>query len=186
MGYDPERHRRRSIRLKDWDYAQPGAYFVTIVAYGRELLFGQVVGDEIRLSAFGEIVRDEWLASADIRREIRLDEFVVMPNHLHGIVWIVADDDIVGATGRSPLPPRGPTPRSLGAFIAGYKSAVTKRINEMRGTPGNPVWQRNYYEHIIRNERELDTIRHYIRDNPARWAEDPENPSRSSAFRRMR
>ena len=100
MGYDPERHRRRSIRLKDWDYAQPGAYFVTIVAYGRELLFGQVVGDEIRLSAFGEIVRDEWLASADIRREIRLDEFVVMPNHLHGIVWIVADDDIVGATGR--------------------------------------------------------------------------------------
>lgn len=105
-----------------------------------------------------------------------------MPNHIHGIVWIVADDnDIAGATGRSPLPPRGPTPKSLGSFIAGYKSAVTKRINEIRGTPGNPLWQRNYYERIIRNERELDAIRRYIWDNPAHWAEDSENPSHNSA-----
>jgi len=184
MRYDPEKHHRRSIRLQGWDYTQPGAYFVTIVAYGREL-FGQVVDGEICLSEFGEIVRDEWLASADIRCEIQLDAFVVMPNHLHGIVWIVADDDIVGATGRSPLPARGPTPKSLGSFIAGYKSAVTKRINEIRGTPGNPVWQRNYYEHIIRNEQDLDAIRRYIRDNPAHWAEDPENPSRNPALRRI-
>jgi len=177
MGYDPDKHHRHSIRLREWDYAQPGAYFVTIVAYGRELLFGQVVDGEIRLSEFGEIVSNEWLASAGIRREIQSDAFVVMPNHIHGIVWIFADDDIVGATGRSPLPPRGPIPKSLGSFIAGYKSAVTKRINEIRGTPGNPVWQRNYYERVIRNERELDAIRRYIRDNPAHWAEDPENPS---------
>ncbi|HIC92934.1 MAG TPA: hypothetical protein EYP09_01605 [Anaerolineae bacterium] len=109
-----------------------------------------------------------------------------MPNHLHGIVWIVADDnDIVGATGRSPLPPRGPTPKSLGSFIAGYKSAVTKRINEICGTPGNPVWQRNYYEHIIRNEQDLDAIRRYVWDNMAHWAEDPENPSHNSALRRI-
>lgn len=132
-------------------------------------MFGQVVE--------GEIVRDEWLASSDIRREMQLDVFVVMPNHIHGIVWIVPDGDIVGATDRSPLPPRGPTPKSLGSFPAGYKSAATKRINEIRGTPGNALWQRNYYERIIRNECELDAIRRYIRDNPAHWAEDPENPS---------
>ncbi len=184
MRYDPEKHHRRSIRLQGWNYAQPGVYFVTLVVYGRELLFGRVVNGEIHLSEFGEIARDEWLASADIRREIRLDEFVVMPNHLHGIVWIIAD---VGATGRSPqpgrspLPPRGPAPQSLGSFIAGYKSAVTKRINQIRGTPGNLVWQRNYYEHIIRNERGLDAIRRYIRNNPAHWAQDPENPSPYSA-----
>lgn len=85
-------------------------------------------------------------------------------------MWIVADDDIVGVHDRAPLPRLWRPPKSLGSFIAGYKSAVTKRINEIRGTPGNPVWQRNYYERIIRNERELDAIRRYIRDNPTHWA----------------
>jgi len=184
MRYDAEKHHRRSIRLQGWDYRNPGAYFVTIVAHGRELLFGEVVDDEIRLSEFGEIARDEWLASPDIRREIQLDAFVVMPNHIHGIVWIVAADNVgargrVGATGRSPLPPHGPVPQSLGSFIAGCKSAVTKRINQIRDTSGAPVWQRNYYEHIIRNKRELETIRRCIQENPVRWAEDRENPMRN-------
>ena len=182
------KHRRTSIRLKGWDYTQPGAYFVTICTHERVPLFGRVVDGEMVLNPYGEIVRDEWFRSAEIRAEIELfpDEFVVMPNHIHGIVWIVATDDPagydenarppVGATGRSPLPPHGPTPRSLGSFIAGFKSAVTKRINQMRGTPGARVWQRNYYEHIIRDERALNAIRRYIIDNPWRWHLDRYNP----------
>jgi len=109
MGYDPDKHHRHSIRLREWDYAQPGAYFVTIVAYGRELLFGQVVDGEIRLSEFGEIVSNEWLASAGIRREIQSHAFVVMNNHIHGIVWIFADDDIVGDRPVAPTATRAHT-----------------------------------------------------------------------------
>jgi len=175
-------HHRRSIRLKGYDYTQPGAYFVTICTHQRQPLFGRVVDRNMVLNAYGEIVREEWFRSAEIRAEIVLfpDEFVVMPNHIHGIVWIV-ETGPVGATGRSPLPPRdqpphGPAPRSLGSFIAGFKSAVTKRINALRGTPGTPVWQRNYYEHIIRHERALEAIRRYIAANPLRWHLDRYNP----------
>lgn len=176
--HDPDRHHRRSIRLKGYDYSSPGAYFVTICTHRQEPLFGEVGDGEMVLSKFGQIAHDEWLASPNIRREIELDAFVVMPNHIHGIVWIV-----VGATGRSPLHgqsplrPRGPAPKSLGAFVAGYKSAVTKRINQRRDTPGHPVWQRNYWEHIVRTERALDAIRRYIADNPVRWSLDRYNPA---------
>ncbi len=190
MPYNPAIHHRRSIRLHGYDYAQAGAYFVTAVAQGRECLFGEVVDDQMILNEMGQVVQAEWERSSDIRREIELDTFVVMPNHVHGIVVItdhnpgeVVGD--VGATGRSPLPmdnhtsaliKPGPSKRSLGAFIAGFKSVVTKRINEMRATPGGPVWQRNYYERIIRNENELDRARSYIMNNPQQWALDNENP----------
>ena len=203
--YDPTRHHRRSIRLRGYDYAQPGGYFVTICTYNREPLFGHVENGEMVLNEYGEMVRDEWFRSAEIRGEIELfpDEFVVMPNHIHGIVWIVKTDEpagygenarptvgahgraptVVRATGRSPLQipparPRGPAARSLGSFVAGLKSAVTKRINEIRGTPGAPVWQRNYYEHVIRNDDALNRIRAYIETNPLRWMLDRENPQR--------
>ena len=191
MTYDPERHHRRSIRLAGYDYTQAGAYFVTLVTHQRECLFGEIVDGEMLLNEIGRIVRDEWFRSAEIRREIALDpdEFVVMPNHIHGIVWIcnMGDDvgshgvgadgvgaDGVGAHGRAPLPGQR-LPRSLSSFIAGFKSAVTKRINEYRGTPGVPVWQRNYFEHIIRDDGELERIRQYIMNNPALWKEDREN-----------
>lgn len=187
MKYDPARQRRRSIRLKGYDYSKAGAYFVTIVTHNRACLFGEVVNEEMRLNELGEIVRNEWFRSAEIRREIQLnpDEFVVMPNHIHGIVWIADDDmvgatgrmvDVVGATGRSPLPPR-----SLASFIAGFKSGVTKCINQHRRTPGAPVWQRNYYEHIIRNEASLVRSREYIVNNPMQWALDRENPANVGA-----
>jgi len=175
MRYDPEKHHRCSIRLRGWDYSRPGAYFVTICTHNGECLFGWVVDGKMMLSPWGRIARDEWMASAKIRHEIRLDAFVVMPNHIHGIIWIVAGNN-VGATGRSPLRPHGPSPKSLGSFIAGYKSAVTKRINHIRKTPGTPVWQRNYYEHIVRDETELTRIREYIRLNPLKWELDRENP----------
>nr|BCX01830.1 MAG: hypothetical protein KatS3mg041_1876 [Bacteroidota bacterium] len=181
--YDPEKHRRRSIRLKRYDYAQPGGYFVTICTYERAHLFGQVVDGEMVLNAFGRIVGEEWFRSAEIRAEIELypDEFVIMPNHIHGIVWIVETD--VGAHGRAPLHngQLSRPPRSLGAFVAGFKSIVTKRINALRGTPGAPVWQRNYYEHIIRTEWALHAIRQYIADNPLRWHLDRYNPAASGA-----
>lgn len=172
MRCDPTKHDRRSIRLPGYDYRQAGAYFVTVVTHQRECLFGGIADGEMRVDGYGEVVRDEWLRSAQIRREIELDAFVVMPNHLHGIV-VIRD---VGAHGRAPLPlaPHRP-PRSLGSFVAGFKSAVTKRINTMRRTPGLPVWQRNYWERVIRDERELDRVRQYIAENPLRWESDPEN-----------
>jgi len=173
MNYDPPRHHRRSIRLPAYDYARAAAYFVTLVAHTRESLFGQVIDSEMRLSVLGLVVAEEWRRTRDIRGEIQLDAFVAMPNHIHAIV-IIADQTVnVGAHGRAPL--RRP-PRSLGSFIAGFKSAVTKRINEIRGTAGLPVWHRNYYEHVIRNEEELDRIRQYIAGNPTCWDHDRENP----------
>jgi REP element-mobilizing transposase RayT len=184
LTYDPEKQHRRSIRLKGYDYAQAGAYFVTICTHNRECLFGEVMNGEMRRNDWGQIVADEWSRSTLIRKEIELDAFVVMPNHMHGIVVItnpivVITNPGVGATGRSPLPaeprPHGPARHSLAALVAGFKSSVTVRINALRNIRGVPVWQRNYYEHIIRDEKSLDRIRQYVLDNPARWESDPEN-----------
>jgi putative transposase len=223
MTYDPRKHHRRSIRLPGYDYTQPGAYFVTFVAHDRECLFGDVVDGVMRLNAFGEIVRDEWFRTAVVRPYVMLDpdEFVVMPNHVHGIIWIVGAGDrghgddggdvdvfagdrghgddggnvdvFVGAQRRcAPTPPTPPPPTphtvrrpvsgatptnvvpgSLGAIVRAIKSATTKRINALRGTPAAPVWGRNYYEHIIRYETSLNRN---IAANPSRWAEDHEHP----------
>jgi putative transposase len=128
----------------------------------------------MRLNPWGQEAKAEWEKSAQIRIEIEMDAFVVMPNHVHGIIVIAGAPG--RATGRSPLQ-SGPTRRSLGAFVSGFKFAVTKRIRELRHTPGVSVWQRNYYEHIIRNEESLNRIRQYILENPARWELDRENPS---------
>ena len=119
---------------------------------------------KIELNEYGRILAEEWERSKDIRQEVELDAFVAMPNHIHGIVMVTID---VGATGRSPFP-SGPSKRSLGAFVGGFKSAVTTRINQLRGTPGVRIWQRNYYEHMIRDEESLNRIREYIADNPIR------------------
>lgn len=176
--YDSQRHHRHSIRLRGYDYTQPGAYFITICTHERELLFGDVVDGEMRTNEWGEIVREEWFRTAQLRPYVTLhdDEFVVMPNHVHGIIWIVGE--IVGATRRvAPTPPTGPDAGSIGAIIGQFKSIVTKRINALRATPGAPVWQRNYYEHIIRDERALTAIRRYIAENPLRWHLDRYNPS---------
>ena len=187
--YDPEKHHRRSVRLRGYDYSQPGEYFVTLCAEDMKALFGRVVNGRMELNAFGEIADQEWRQSSAIRHELELDEWVVMPNHLHGIVRIVGPArSIVGAQGLVPLrsalakqggtriPPRHP--RSLASFVGGLKSAVKTRINEMRGTPRAPVWQENYHEHVIRNPHELEILRDYIRHNPLRWACDRYNPER--------
>jgi putative transposase len=194
MKFNPEIHHRRSIRLKGYDYSRNGAYFVTICSWNRECLFGEIAGmkaskPEMLLNEYGKIVRDEWMGTSLIRKEIEIDEFVVMPNHFHGIVVIWGRGDrpvaplttIVGSIqGRPPVAPTedrsGPKPKSIGSFLAGFKSIATKRINENRQSTGAPVWQRNYYERIVRNEIECKRIREYINNNPANWNDDENNP----------
>lgn len=188
MKYNPEIHHRRSIRLKGYDYTQPGAYFVTCCAHKRAEIFGRVSRGKIELSALGQIIREEWLRSAEIRKEIQLfeDEFVVMPNHFHAIVRIIEIAGIEGAhplEGRTPSTPTDasqPIPlrrvrHSLGSFLAGFKASVTSRAK--RELNRTSIWQRNYYEHIIRNEVEFNNIWNYIDTNPLHWREDKLHPS---------
>jgi putative transposase len=174
------KYHRRSIRLDNYDYTENGAYFVTICTHERQCLFGNISGGAMCLNEIGEIVQDVWLQTVEIRHEIMLDAFVVMPNHVHGVVLI--RDDVKSparATRQSPLHIRGPQNRSLGSFIAGFKSMCTISIKKFLGARTIRMWQRNYYEHIIRSEKALDAIREYIHANPARWQDDPENPERN-------
>lgn len=169
--------RRRSIRRPGYDYAQPGAYFVTICAFHNWCIFGDVVCDEVQLNAFGEIAREEWFRGAQIRQYLQLlsDEYVVMPNHIHGIIRIV--DHATPCCGGSVSERFGkPVPGSVPTIVRAFKSVTTRRINELRRTSKAAVWQDNYYEHVIRDEESLDRIRAYIAQNPRRWALDPENP----------
>ncbi len=148
---------------------------MTICTQNRECLLGETVDGEIHLNSFGEITHKEWQRTAAIRSYVLIDAFVVMPNHVHGIIIITSNN--VGATRRvAPTnPPRGPASRSIGAIVGQFKSAVTKRINILRNTPGIPCWQRNYYEHVIRDEYDLNNTRQYILDNPANWETDENN-----------
>jgi len=174
-------HDRRSIRLPVHDYSSDGAYYVTICTQGRLCLFGEVANGEMALNPAGEIVKQELLRTPEIRREMSLDTWVIMPNHVHAIV-VINGSGYVGAHGRAPLRDQClyRKPKSLSSFMAGFKSSVTKRINEMCNTPGKPVWQRNYWEHVIRNGNSYETIRRYIMENPLHWAQDGENPERKS------
>ena len=168
---------RRSIRLKGYDYSSAGAYFVTICTQNRECLFGEVVDEEMSINEIGTIVQAEWMRTADIRSNVLTDQFIIMPNHIHGIWYLIERDDGRGvlqyATTESQF--RSPS-QTIGAIVRGFKSAATKQINESRGTPGKPVWQRNYFERVIRDEDELNRIREYIIYNPLKWADEQENP----------
>ncbi len=213
---EPGRQRRRPVRLAGYDYASPGAYFVTVCTYGRRCTFD--------VSVFRDVIEVTWRRITHHFPDARTDEFVVMPNHVHGILWILKANVVgaqnagqaesqsrvgarhagqaesqsrvgarhagqaesqsrVGARHASPL--RGYAVRtsgaaagSLGAIIGSFKSAATKRVNEILGTPGAPFWQSNYYERVIRNENELHRVREYIRLNPLQWDFDRENPYR--------
>ena len=217
---------RRSLRLKGYDYSQAGAYFVTICAHDKKCLFGEVMNGEMRINELGIVLVEEWEYSAKIRAEVELGPYVVMPNHFHGIIFIVEPD-------RSPLPnqsvmaplrrgdrrvarsgpaaasgpqfdrgtegdprplghpssgdppvapTRGPQPGSVGAMVAGFKAAVTKRIDSLRPLPRFQVWQRNYYDHVIRDEDDCTRIIEYITTNPQRWAEDSLHPDKVTAI----
>jgi putative transposase len=187
MTYDPQKHHRHSIRLPNYDYAQPGGYFITIVTYQRDMIFGEIVNKQMRLSDFGKIAEECWRAIPDHFPNVELGAYVIMPNHVHGIIVIndgsaTNSSPSVGARHVSPLPqpsnPRGYKRGSIGAFAGSFKSAVSKRIGREHNATG--IWQRNYYEHVIRNHEDWDRIHRYIEANPSRWAEDQENPSYSS------
>lgn len=162
----------RPPRLSGHDYRSAGAYFVTTNAFQRSWLFGEVSSGRVLLNHFGRIVEEEWFRSQRIRQEITLDAFVVMPDHFHGIVVISGRDEGNLCETVNTANTSGPflrPPRSLGSLMAGFKSATTKRINSLRGSPGRAVWQSNYHEHVIRNDRELGGIRTYIQNNPLKY-----------------
>lgn len=174
MVYDPEKHHRRSIRLKNYDYSQPGVYSVTLCTQNGATMFGDILDGEMRLNDRGEIAQAVWNTLPERFPTLELDYYVIMPNHLHGIV----------VQGGQPLPRSTNTPgirrhtralvqparSELGQIIRTFK-AVTTRLIRVSGT-SEFAWHQNYYDHIIRNETDLNRIRQYIVDNPARWAED--------------
>ena len=183
---DHSDHHRRSIRLSGYDYKEAGAYFITVCTHRRRCLFGDVIDGEMRLNDAGHVVYDVWDELPTHYPNVELDAFVVMPNHAHGIVILASPADLSDRT--SPRIPHSvgagfkPALRSHGLpeIVRGFKTFTARQINDICVTSGMPVWQRNYYEHIIRNEESLAGIRQYITDNPARWADDPENPKTSN------
>jgi len=181
MRYDPKRHNRRSIRLPDYNYAKAGAYFVTICCKNRKCLFGKIVSGKMVLNKNGEFATQCWREIPQHFPNTILGEYVVMPNHLHGIIRITGNvtgiggdaDGIVGVENFQPLQPTLPQknafqkiiPRSICSIVRGFKIGVTKQL-------GYSPWQRNYHEHIIRNEIECARIAKYIRNNPILWTRD--------------
>jgi REP element-mobilizing transposase RayT len=177
MKYESDKHRRRSIRLKGCDYSQAGAYFVTICTQDRECLFVDIGGGEMRLNDAGTTVRNIWHKIPEHFPHTDIDAFVAMPNHIHGIIVINSDGRGMACHAPTHRQFAKPIAGSLSTVIGSFKSVVTRQINLIRHTPGYPVWQRNYYEHIIRDEQSLQKIREYINDNPAKWADDENNPA---------
>ncbi len=176
---------RKPLRLPNFDYAAAGAYFVTVCSHLRRPIFGRVVGDQCRLSSLGAVVQSTWHKSPSHFENIQLDEFIVMPNHVHGILWILPDDSKwdsdesinsfakVGAQHAAPLQrlPRV-QPGSLSAIVRSFKSAATREAYRQNLNNGQPIWQRNYHEHILRDEEDLFLHRKYIQENPLKWALD--------------
>jgi len=219
MTYDPERHRRRSIRLQGYDYSRAGAYFVTIVVKNRTCLLGEVVDGKMRVSEVGIAVQ-EVLDSLPVRYPgVEIDAFVIMPNHVHVIIVITEEAEAVARQGGArandtrlddvradhdlPLPaPTVPHTETKGSttlseqdtnrlhrrqmllpkIIGYFKMNAAKRANLILDASGQPFWQRNYYEHIIRDAHSLDRIRTYIANNPAKWSEDQLQPGYPSKW----
>lgn len=185
--YNPKIHKRKSIRLKGYDYAQAGLYFVTICTNDRKHLFGEIINGEIQLNLLGKIAQQEWINTTEIRKNCTLGAYIIMPNHMHAIISI--DYVIKQSENKSDF--KSPS-QTIGAIIRGYKGATTKKIKEIiRSSTGElqfaptdkgfapaefdlskSIWQRNYYEHIIRNDRAFSKIENYIINNLLKWEED--------------
>jgi len=167
---------RRSVRLKEFDYSKAGAYFVTICTKDRECLFGEIIDEKVRLTQDGRIADEGWRNIPEHYPHVVLDDYVIMPNHVHGVIFI--SDDDVGVQNFEPLPVDGLRknkyqqiiPKSIGSIVRGFKIGVTKWYRQ--NTDVHTVWQRNYFDRIIRDEDELNRIREYIIFNPAKWADD--------------
>jgi REP element-mobilizing transposase RayT len=163
------KYRIESARLKEWDYSSHAAYFVTICTYGHKNYFGKMNGTIVELSTIGKIVKEEWLHTQEIRKDIRLDEYIIMPNHLHGIILLLHDEI-----------PEGTKISNLSNIIKGFKSSVSKRIQN----EGNSEfkWQSRFYDHVIRTEESLGNIRNYIISNPDKWELDEYNRKEEESF----
>lgn len=171
---------RKTIRLQGYDYSQSGLYFVTICCQDKICRFGNVENGEMVLNEMGKIAHAEWLKTEQIRQNVELGEFVIMPNHMHAVI-IINNDEAVGANCIRPdvdiqngvcNTPLQSTSHTIGAIIRGYKSAVTRQVKFMYGIQPKSIWQRNYYEHIIRNSTSHQNISDYIKSNPSNWIQD--------------
>jgi REP element-mobilizing transposase RayT len=181
MVHNRKKHYRHSIRLPGYDYTQPGAYFITICTYQKQCWFGDIIDGEMHFNQLGFIVYQFWRSLPHRFPHIELDAFVVMPNHVHGI--LVITDTRISTIEKDTLRKEQfgrPVPGSIPTVIRSFKSAVTKRINVMRELSTPPIWQNNYYESIVRIEKGLDRVRQYIINNPTNWTEDEENPQDSA------
>ena len=169
----PIRPRRKNLRLEGFDYAEEGAYFITICTYNRKCTLAKMIDNEVCLNNWGRDVESEWLQTAILRPYVISDAYMVMPNHFHAIFFL---DNQERATQRvAPTEkdrPPGLMPRSIGAIVRQFKSQVTKQLKSNGRRSKEPFWQRNYYEHVIRDEDDLNRIREYIQNNPIRWLED--------------
>jgi putative transposase len=165
------RYRIESTRLRGWDYSTPGLYYITIVTANRECLFGEIVEGRMILAETGILVQEEWEKLFEILKELVCEKYIIMPNHIHAIIRIknVTEGCVIGVVvethGRASLRP----PRSLSSFVAGFKSSATKRINFLRNTPRQVVWQARFWDTIIRDKQKYEQRVWYIRDNPKNW-----------------
>jgi putative transposase len=174
MVFDPETYHRRSIRLRGYDYSQDGVYFLTICTHRRACLLGEIVEGEMVLNEAGLIVAAAWEQLPCHYPHAFLDSSVIMPNHVHSILALNRDSTKRAGLKPAPTLDRG---HGLPEIVRGFKTFSSRRINEFQRTRGKPVWQRNYYEHIIRDRKSLNAIREYIESNPSQWGQDPENPA---------
>ncbi len=179
MKFDPQEPHRRSIRLPAYDYSAPGAYFITIVAQGRTCLFGDVIDGQMRLSGRGVIADECWRLIPTHFPHVKLGAYVVMPNHVHGIIGLHDRDNraAYGAPTENIEQFQKPTFGSIPTILRTYKAAVTRRIVQQFGGVSR-VWQRNYYEHVIRDDADHNRIGLYIESNAVNWPSDDETPMR--------
>jgi putative transposase len=204
MRFDPDRHHRRSIRLQHYDYTLPGAYYVTVCAVQKQLLFGEIKTAEMHLNRAGQIVLEEWLRTPELRPNVELDAFVIMPNHIHVIFLImdlvrtrraissqpavsshsppsISTSNPISSTRASPdfdVPLRkfgSGIANSVHSIMGSFKSSATRQVNRAMGTEGS-IWHTGMWEHVIRSQIDLDRIREYIALNPSRWEDDEHYP----------
>ena len=161
MSLSSSKPRNNSIRLYNYDYSSQGAYFITICTYQRQHLFGEIVNETMNCNGWGDLAWHYWRLIPDHFPHVKIDVFVVMPNHVHGILFITQDVNPDGNSRKG----------GLGVIVGSYKSVVSKQIHLQFGVT-DLIWQRNYYERIIRNADEYDIISAYIQDNPRRWIQD--------------
>jgi len=162
------KYRIPSARAAWWDYSADGCYFITICTADRECLFGHIMDDVVQLSSIGDIVNEELKQSFDIRNELCCDAYVIMPNHLHILLWIKRDE----TNEQEGIVRGGHLPQSISSFVAGFKSAVTKRVKQCDHSLGSSIWQSRFHDHVVRNEATYQRVFNYIHENPAKWIDD--------------